>query len=393
MLKGKNIVLGVSGGIAAYKSLELVSRLKKRGANVDVIMTANAARFVAPLSFETLSKNRVVTDTFDRNFKYEVEHVSLAKKADLFVIAPMTANLCGKLAGSICDDMLTTTVAATRAPVLLCPAMNTGMYENPIFQEKLAYLKAHGYLVLEPNEGLLACGDVGKGRMAEPCEIEQKILELLTREKDFAGKRVLVTAGATVEDIDGVRFISNYSSGKMGTALCRRFAARGAEVTLVAGRMSVPEPDCRVVRVKSTEQMYEAVLREMEQADIIVKAAAPADYRVEKHYDQKLKSDGLTLKLVKNPDIAKAVGERKGDRKLIVFCAETENLIENAEKKLISKNADLIVANDVTKEGAGFNADTNVVTVIDRQGLREESGKRSKDEIADFILDRISRIL
>ena len=282
---------------------------------------------------------------------------------------------------------------ATRAPVLLCPAMNTGMYENPIFQEKLAYLKAHGYLVLEPNEGLLACGDVGKGRMAEPCEIEQKILELLTREKDFAGKRVLVTAGATVEDIDGVRFISNYSSGKMGTALCRRFAARGAEVTLVAGRMSVPEPDCRVVRVKSTEQMYEAVLREMEQADIIVKAAAPADYRVEKHYDQKLKSDGLTLKLVKNPDIAKAVGERKGDRKLVVFCAETENLIENAEKKLISKNADLIVANDVTKEGAGFNADTNVVTVIDRQGLREESGKRSKDEIADFILDRISRIL
>ena len=393
MLKGKNIVLGVGGGIAAYKCLELVSRLKKQGADVDVIMTENAARFVAPLSFETLAKSRVVTDTFDRNFKYEVEHVALAKKADLFVIAPMTANLCGKLAGCICDDMLTTTVAATRAPVLLCPAMNTGMYENPIFQEKLAYLKERGYLVLEPNEGLLACGDVGKGRMAEAAEIERRIVELLAGEKDFCGRRVLVTAGATVEDIDGVRFISNYSSGKMGVALCERLIARGAEVTLVSGKMSVPPPDCRVISVKSTEQMYEAVLAELENADIIIKAAAPADYRVEKHYDQKIKSGDLTLKLVKNPDIAKAVGERKGNRKLVVFCAETENLMKHAAEKLRSKNADLIVANDVTEEGAGFNADTNIVTVLDRNGNREESGKRSKRDIADFILDRIKRLL
>ena len=392
MLKGKTVVLGITGGIAAYKACELVSRLKKLGANVHVIMTEHARHFVMPLTFATLSKNRVVTEMFDTNFEYEVGHISLAKAADLFVIAPATANTLSKIAAGIADDMLTTTVLATKAKVLVCPAMNTAMYENPIFTEKLNYLKSKGYEILEPTVGLLACNDVGKGKMSEPSDIAAKIVEMLLQKQDYKGKTLLITAGATEEDIDPVRYITNRSSGKMGAALAECALKRGAEVIFIAGKTSVPLPTCEIIKVKTTQEMCDEVEENLTRCDMIIKAAAPADYRVKAVSDQKIKSNTLTLSLEKNPDIAKMCGEKKGQRKLIIFCAETENLIVNAKEKLLSKNADLIVANDVTKEGAGFDTDTNIVTIIDRNDNIFESGKKSKTEIADLILDRAVRL-
>ena len=389
MLKGKTIVLGITGCIAAYKACEIVSRLKKEGANVKVIMTQHAMEFVQPLSFETLSGNRVITDLFDRDFEFDVKHVSLAKEADLFIIAPATANVIGKLANGLADDMLTTTYLACKAPKIVCPAMNTNMYENEQFEENLQTLKKKGVHIIEPIEGRLACGDVGKGKMAEPVDILEEIVDLLMPKTDFERKKVLVTAGSTEENVDGVRFISNHSSGKMGIALASAAADRGADVSLIYGRIKVSLPDNIVseTKVKTTEDMYDAVMEQYKDADIIIMAAAPADYRMKRTFANKVKSKELVLELEKTPDISKALGQVKGDKKLIIFSAETENLIENAKGKLEKKNADLVVANDVTKEGAGFGVDTNIATIMSKDGRRWDYELMLKRDLADKILD------
>ena len=391
MLYGKNVVLGVTGCIAAYKSCDIVSRLKKLGANVDVIMTDNACEFVMPLSFETLSGNAVVTSTFKRETEYDVKHVSLAKKADLFLVAPATANIIGKFAQGIADDMLSTTYMASKAPKVICPAMNTNMYESTALQENIAILKERGVTIVEAIEGRLACGDVGKGKMAEPIDIVKIVEDILQPVQDYKGKKVLVTAGATEEDIDGVRVITNHSSGKMGCAIAKALAERGAEVTLVRGKMSVAVPSsvAKEVHATSTLELFDAVKSNMDN-DIFIMAAAPADYRVKNKSTQKIKADCITLELEKNPDIAKYVGENKGDKIMVIFSAETENLIENAKGKLIKKHADYVVANDVTQEGAGFYGDTNIATIISRRGYQVDSGLVSKDALANLILDTVA---
>lgn len=391
MLYGKHVVLGVSGGIAAYKSCDLVSRLKKLGADVHVIMTRNAEEFVAPLSFETLSDNKVVRGMFEEREEHDVRHVALAKLADVFVVAPATANVIAKFARGIADDMLSTTWLASDAPKLVAPAMNTAMYDDEATQDNISLLKERGVMFVEPGVGRLACGDTGRGKMAEPADIAERIQEILRPVRDFEGKRVLVTSGATEEYIDGVRVITNHSSGKMGCALAEAAAERGAEVVLVHGRMSVPVPEgvAKAVRVHTTLEMMDAVLAETEAADVIVMAAAPADYRPKETFTSKLKSETLTMEFVKNPDIAKAVGERKGGRKLVVFSAETDGLIANAKKKVASKNADFAVANDVTKEGAGFYCDTNIASLVGRNGEVRECGLMTKRELADVILDAV----
>lgn len=390
-LKGKNVIIGVTGGIAVYKMCEVVSSLRKRGAGVFVVMTKHATEFVSPLTFETLSNNPVVTDMFDRDREWEVEHISLAKKADVFVVAPATANFVGKYASGIADDFLTTTVMATKAPILLAPAMNTGMMTSPSYENNEKILKDRGVNFIYGDSGFLACGDVGKGRMASPSDIVEKIEEILFPVRDLEGKTVMVTAGATREPIDPVRFITNRSSGKMGIAIANAALRRGANVILIKGTTSVlPDEGVKIIEVQTTADMYNAVMDNLECADIIIKAAAPADYRVE-CAEQKIKSEKLTLEFIKNPDIAQAVGKIKGDKKLVVFSAETENLIDNATKKLIKKNADMVVANDVTKQGAGFDVDTNVASFITRDGI-EELPIMTKVALADKILDKVQSI-
>ena len=391
MLESKNVLVAVTGGIACYKTCGLVSALKKAGACVNVVMTAHAAGFVAPLTFETLSGNPVACDMFAPKEHWEVEHVSLAKKADLVIIAPATANVIDKLAAGIADDMLTTTLLATKAHVIVCPAMNTAMYENPAVVKAMETLRERGYEFLEPGTGLLACGDVGKGRMCEPEEIYARALDVLMPKRDYVGKTVLVTAGATREDIDGVRFISNYSSGKMGIEIAKAVKNRGGRVVLVAGFVTaeIPRYIDETVRVKSTREMYDAVLGRLKDCDFVIKAAAPADYRIERVADDKIKEENVTLQLVKNPDIAKAVGQVKGDRKLVVFCAEKRELAQRAEGKLKSKNADMVVANDVTKEGAGFDVDTNIATIMTKDGRRVECELMTKASLAEIILDEL----
>lgn len=395
MLKGKTVVLGVTGCIAAYKSCEIVSRLKKLEANVEVIMTSHALEFVQPLSFETLSNNRVVSDLFDRDFDFEVEHVALAKKADIFVIAPATANTIGKIANGIADDMLSTTIMAATCPKLICPAMNTNMYESEQVQENIAKLEKKGYHIFRPIEGRLACGDVGKGKMAKPVDIVDEILDILMPQRDLEGKTVLVTAGSTEENIDGVRFITNHSSGKMGIELAKNAKSRGAKVVLIAGRLSVkiPKDIDEVISVRTTQQMYDAVMSNYERCDVIVKAAAPSDYKVKNPTLHKIKSKNLVLEFEKNPDIAEAVGKVKGDRILVIFCAETDDLVENAKLKLAKKNADIVVANDVTKEGAGFNVDTNIATVITKTGEIKDYELMQKSELAGKIFDQVVKLL
>ncbi len=391
MLYGKNIVLGVTGCIAAYKSCEIVSRLKKLGANVDVIMTKNACEFVMPLSFETLSNNAVVTDTFKRVDEYDVKHISLAKKADLFLVAPATANVIGKFAYGIADDMLSTTYMASKAPKVVCPAMNTNMYESNPVVGNIATLKSRGVTIVEAVEGRLACGDTGKGKMAEPVDIVKIVEDILQPVQDFKDKKVLVTSGSTEEDIDGVRVITNHSSGKMGTALASALADRGAEVTLVYGNMKVAVPSSvhKAIHVTSTCDMLDVVKENMDN-NLFIMAAAPADYRVKNKSTQKIKAESLTLELEKNPDVAKYVGENKGDSTLVIFSAETENLIDNATNKLKRKNADFVVANDVTMAGAGFYTDTNIATIISKSGKSVESGLMSKTDLAHLILDTIT---
>lgn len=388
MLKGKCVVIGVTGGIAAYKVCYVVSALKKAGADVRVVMTENATQFVRPLTFETLSGNRVTVDTFDRDFEWEVEHISLARRADLFLVAPCTANFAGKLACGIADDFLSTTAMAMKCPIVLAPAMNTNMLTSEAYRHSERVLRERGVLIVESGEGRLACGDEGKGRMAEPDEIVRFVTDVLRPKRDFEGKTVLVTAGSTSERIDPVRFITNRSSGRMGVAIASRALERGANVLLVAGNISVPVPD-GISRTDATTTlaMYDEVMRLLPKADYIIKAAAPADYRPLKVPAGKIKGERVTLELVKNPDIAAAVGAVKGDKKLVIFSAETDDCENNARLKLAKKNADMVVLNDVTRAGAGFDVDTNIVTII----TKTEKTKlpiMEKSAVADIILDK-----
>ena len=395
-LTGREVVLGVTGGIAAYKSAEIVSRLRHMGANVHVIMTENAAKFVCPLTFQTLSANPVAVDTFDAPERWNVEHVALAKLAEVFVIAPATANILAKMANGIADDMLSTTVLATKAPVLAAPAMNTGMWTAPATQENVRVLQERGVRMIGPASGMLACGDEGAGRMSEPEEIVSAVADILSTARDLCGLKVLVTAGATRERIDPVRFISNDSSGKMGFAIAEAARDRGAEVTAVYGSVSVPLPaGIRAVRIESARDLLDAMMQECPDQDVIIQAAAVADYRPENAENRKIKKQsgkGITLKLTENPDVAKAVGEiRKPGQTLVGFAAETDHLAENAQRKLQSKNLDMIVANDVTLPGAGFNTDTNIAALITRDGI-QELPLQSKRKLADKILDTILAI-
>ena len=392
-LTGRKIVLGVTGGIAAYKSAELVSRLRHLGADVHVIMTRNATEFVSPLTFQTLSANQVVTDTFQAPEYWNVEHVALAKLAEVFVVAPATANIMAKMAAGIADEMLSTTILATKAPILLAPAMNTGMWTAEATRANVQVLRERGVRFIGPESGMLACGDEGTGRMSEPGNIADEICNILNPVNDLAGLKVLVTAGATRERIDPVRFITNDSSGKMGFALAEAARDRGAAVTAVYGSVSVPVPDgIRSVRVESAQDLYDVMMKETSSQDIIIQAAAVCDYRVEKQSGTKIKkSEGqpLTLTLTENPDIAKAVGEnKKKGQTLVGFAAETDHVQKNAISKLKKKNLDMIVANDVTVPGAGFNVDTNVATLITQNGS-EPLPMQTKRQLADVILDRV----
>lgn len=394
MFKGKNIILGVTSSIAAYKSANVASALVKKGCNVNVLMTENATNFINPLTFEELTKHKCIIDTFDRNVQYNVAHISLAVSADAFIIAPASANVIGKIANGIADDMLTTTVMACKCPVIISPAMNTNMYENPIVQDNLAKLERFGYIIVPPAEGRLACGTIGKGKMPD----EQLLLDYLERalsdKQDFKGKRVLVTAGPTQESIDPVRYITNHSSGKMGYAVARQAMLRGAEVTLVSGKVNLPPvPFVKMIYITTAEDMYNAVTAEFENTDIVIKAAAVADFRPKRIADDKLKkADGMdNIELEPTKDILKELGKNKKNRFICGFSMETKNMTENSRKKLENKNLDMIVCNNLKVEGAGFQGDTNVVTVIDKTKITE-LGIMSKTEVADKILDRIAEI-
>lgn len=394
MLKDKKIVLGVTGGIAVYKACDLVSRLKKRGAQVRVVMTENAMKFVPKLTFATLSGNPVMSDTFQE--RSELEHISLAKWADAFVVAPATANTIAKLANGIGDDLLSTTALAMTAPLIIAPAMNANMWRHPATQANMETVIARGAHIVGPESGHLACGDDDIGRMSDPEKIAQAIDAVLTPRSDFAGKRVMVTAGPTVERIDPVRFITNRSTGKMGYAIAEAARDRGAEVVLVSGPVSLKAPlGIEAVSVESSAQLCENVLSRGEWADVVIQAAAPADFTPETVADKKIKKTGddMVLRLVSTTDIAAELGKRKHEGQILVaFAAETNDVIENAQAKLVKKNADLVVANDVSRTDAGFGTDTNLVTLISRTDVRRLP-MMSKREVADGILDRIGEFM
>lgn len=392
MLKGKTVVLGVTGGIAAYKIANLASMLVKLHCDVQVIMTKNATNFINPITFETLTNHKCLIDTFDRNFQYSVEHVALAKRADVVMIAPATANVIGKLANGIADDMLTTTVLACTCKKIVAPAMNTQMYRNPIVQDNMEKLRHYGFEIIEPATGFLACRDVGEGKLPEPELLLQYILKEIALEKDMNGKKVLVTAGPTQEAIDPVRYITNHSTGKMGYAIARHCMLRGADVTLVSGPTPLtPPPFVTVVPVLSAKDMFDAVTFRADEQDIIIKSAAVADYRPATVADEKMKKSGeaLTMELEKTNDILKYLGEHKKDGQFLCgFSMETENMIANSRAKLSKKNLDMIVANNLKQAGAGFGTDTNVVTLITREE-EIELPMMSKDEVAKKIIDKI----
>lgn len=392
MLAGKTLILGVTGGIAVYKAVELLRLLTKAGATVHVVMTQAATEFVTPLTFQTLSGNPVHSELFNLITEQEIGHISLADRADLFIIAPATANFVGKLAGGLADDLLSTTVMATKAPVLIVPAMNVNMYDNPIYQENETRLKRHGYHFVEPATGWLACGWEGKGKMQEPAIIIEEAINSLTV-KDMAGIKLLVTAGPTREELDPVRYISNHSSGRMGFAIARSARLRGAEVTLVSGPVSIAAPfGVELSTVTTAAEMQSAVISQATAADVIIKAAAVADYKPLRRAEEKIKkkSDEAGISLVKTADILAELGKMKqSGQTLIGFAAETENLLENATAKLKEKNLDMIVANDVSAEGAGFNGDTNIVRFIMADGRSEELPLMSKEKVAGEILDRV----
>lgn len=395
MLTGKTVVIGVTGSIAAYKIPNLARMLKKQGADVVILMTANACNFINPITFESLLGNKCLIDTFDRNFQYSVEHVALAKRADIVMIAPASANVIGKIASGIADDMLTTTVMACPCRKIISPAMNHNMFHNPIVQDNIKKLKSFGYEIVEPDSGMLANGDMGDGRMPEPEVLYEYILKEIACEKDLAGKKVLVTAGATRESIDPVRFITNHSSGKMGIAIAKAAMLRGAEVTLVAGHVEAQLPPfVRYVPVVSAEDMLGAVTQLSDKQDIIIKAAAVADYTPVTTADSKLKKsdDDMKIELKRTKDILHYLGEHKREGQIICgFSMETDNVIENSSKKLYKKNCDMICANSLRTQGAGFGVDTNVITMITKDGA-EELPLMTKEAAAHRILDKLSKM-
>ena len=391
-MKKPCVVLGVTGGIAVYKACELLRLLQKRGIDVFVVMTQNACRFVAPLTFETLSGHPVAVDTFDRPQTWEVEHIALAKRADLFLIAPATANIMGKMACGIADDMLSTTVMATRAPVLVAPAMNTGMWENAAVQQNVKTLRARGVEIVAPVSGHLACGDNGAGKLEDVAVIAERACELLFAKKDMEGLRVMVTAGPSREALDPVRYISNRSSGKMGYAIAQAAQKRGAEVTLLSGPVAIEAPQgVKLVPFTTTQELLDRASELAQEQDLLIQAAAPADYRAKEVAPQKIKKQGgepMTFTLVENPDVAATLGKAKRSGQVFVGCAaETNDVLAHARDKLARKNLDMIVANDVTRPGAGFDVDTNIVTLITKDG-QEALPMMSKAEVAQRILDR-----
>ena len=391
-MKKPCVVLGVTGGIAVYKACELLRLLQKRGIDVFVVMTQNACRFVAPLTFETLSGHPVAVDTFDRPQTWEVEHIALAKRADLFLIAPATANIMGKMACGIADDMLSTTVMATRAPVLVAPAMNTGMWENAAVQQNVKTLRARGVEIVAPVSGHLACGDNGAGKLEDVAVIAERACELLFAKKDMEGLRVMVTAGPSREALDPVRYISNRSSGKMGYAIAQAAQKRGAEVTLLSGPVAIEAPlGVKLVPFTTTQELLDRASELAREQDLLIQAAAPADYRAKEIAPQKIKKHGgepMTFTLVENPDVAATLGKAKRSGQVFVgFAAETNDVLAHARDKLARKNLDMIVANDVTRPGAGFDVDTNIVTLITKDG-QEALPMMSKAEVAQRILDR-----
>ena len=392
ILKSKTVVLGVTGSIAAYKIANLASSLVKKGANVHVIMTKNATNFINPITFETLTGNKCLVDTFDRNFEFSVEHVSLAKQADIFMVAPASANVIGKIANGIADDMLTTTIMACKCHKVISPAMNTNMFENPIVQDNLEKLRNYGYEVIDPASGYLACGDTGAGKMPEPSVLESYIMKNIAMEKDMAGKKVLITAGPTMEAIDPVRFISNHSTGKMGYALAKIAMERGAEVTLVTGKTYIEKPDfVKIIDVKSAKEMFDAVDKEFDSQDIVIMSAAVADYRPKTVADEKIKkNDGETaIELERTDDILGTMSRRKKNQFLCGFSMETEHMLENSKNKLKKKKLDMICANNLKVEGAGFGTDTNVVTLI-RENESRQLPIMSKEQVANEILTEIN---
>lgn len=397
MLKGKKIVLGVTGGIAVYKAVDLVSRLRKQGAEVRVIMTDHAQQFVTPLTFKEISGNKVATSMWESNQEFNVEHIALANWADVFLVAPATANILAKMACGIADDLLSTTLLAAQAPIIVCPAMNTGMFENPVTQENIQKLSNLGITVMPPAVGVLACGTSGAGRLPEPQQIVEFVSAFFAkREGDLRGLNVLVTAAGTREPIDPVRFVGNRSSGKMGYAVAQMAAERGAEVLLISGPSALDIPaNVKAIKVETTNEMLEACLDTYDKVDIVIKAAAVADYRPRDVADQKIKKktdDALTVVMDKNPDILKTLGGKKTHQVLIGFAAETQNLLANASEKIIKKNLDMIVANDVTAAGAGFNTDTNIVKLLYPTGEYLALEQMPKVEVANVILDQALKI-
>jgi len=396
MLKGKKIILGITGGIAAYKSAELCRRLKKSGAEVQVIMTQSGMKFITPLTMECLSEKEVITEMFPERRIVGTRHISLAKWADLILIAPATYNLIGKISSGIADDILTTVISSTRALVVFAPTMNVNMYENPICQQNIEKLRKLGYRFIEPGVGDLACGDVGKGRMAEPEEIQNEVIKLLNERKDLTGQSILVTASRTEEPIDAVRFLSNRSSGKMGYAMAEEAFARGAKVTLISGPSELnPPPGINLIKVRTADEMFKAVKKHFAKSDTLIMTAAVSDFTPEKVSSGKIKKQEteLDLKLKPTPDILKEVGRNKGKKVLVGFAVETENEIENAKLKLKEKNLDLIAVNNPNLKGAGFEADTNIATLIDKKGKVEKLPLMSKKELAEKIIDRVVKIL
>lgn len=395
MLKDKKVVLGVTGGIAAYKAAELARFLIREGASVKVIMTESATRFITPLTFQTLTNNPVAVDMFEEPVAWEIEHISLAKWADVFLIAPATANIIGKIASGIADDMLTTTVMATKAPVVIAPAMNVNMYNNPITQRNIDLLRQYGYYFVQPESGELACGDIGQGRLADISSIVDFVKSLFVK-KDLMGRKILVTAGPTREPIDPVRYISNYSSGKMGYALAKAARDRGAEVILISGPTSIDPPiGVMFERVSTAEQMRDKVLQYFAEVDAVIMSAAVADYRPMNYSNVKIKKDDseMTIRLSKNPDILKELGDKKGRQVLIGFAAETDNIVMNASKKIKEKNLDMIVINDVTQPGAGFEVDTNIVKIITRDGNIKDFPLMNKYDLSHAILDLAANLM
>ncbi len=395
MLKNKNVVMGISGGIAVYKAVDVVSRLKKLGANIDVIMTDSATKFVTPLTFQSLSQNNVTVDMFRELVDWDIEHIALAKKADIFLVVPATANIIGKIANGIADDMLSTTVMATRAKVIFAPAMNTQMYRNPIFKDNMNKLKQLGYEFIEPDKGRLACGDYGEGKLAQPIDIVNYVVNNFSSKK-LSGKKIIVTAGPTIEPIDPVRYITNHSSGKMGYEIAKKATEMGADVILISGPTYIEKPEgLKLIKVKSTEDMLNEINKYFDECDVLIKAAAPLDYKPVNISDKKIKkgSANLSIEFKRNPDILKYFGGIKNKQILVGFAAETNDLIKNAVNKVEKKRLDFIVANNVAEKDSGFKSDTNIVTIIDKYGNKENYPKMLKKELAQVILNKVVNII